>query len=148
MLSFRYLNFEIHHSELKCRVDRTRLYVFDKNKPITTVSFFFKLGIWSRFYDSIKKQTDPRKYTVRGNTLQNLIHFYVNCRHIIWILLTTTLNMCLDRINSPENFWINDFHKTRELITHCAGDVQTYSGQFSVRDSRRWACPPLTRSVH
>ena len=44
--------------------------------------------------------------------------------------------MCLDQINSPENFWINDFHTTRELITHCAGDVASYRDLFSARDSR------------
>ena len=44
--------------------------------------------------------------------------------------------MCLDQIHSPENFWINDFHTTRELITQCAGDIATYPDQFSVRDSQ------------
>ena len=109
---------------------------FWKNKPITTVSFFLNLVIWIRFYDSIKKVVWPEKaYSSRQypSEPEN-----VNYNHFIWILFTTTVNMCLDRIHSPENFWINNFHKTRELITHCAGDVKTYSGQFSVRDSRRW----------
>ena len=133
MLSFRYSNFEI---PTWCRVDRTRLYVFEKTSPSLQFHSFLNLLIWSRFYDSIKKVVWPEKaYSSRQYPSEP---DNVNYNNFIWILFTITVNMCLDRIHSPENFWINNFHKTRELITHCAGDVQTYSGQFSVRDSRRW----------